>query len=494
MSKLRDVVVVRVGEKGAREDEHFHSPEVQIEAARRWAKDRGERLAASPIPEIDVSGRLPLSRPPGLLAAIEMIEAGQADQLVVAYFDRLVRSLKVQLEVIDRVERAGGEIFALDHGKLTNGTAAQRLSTNMLGSVFQYFAEITGEKVTAAQARAVARGVYPHPKIPVGYVRENGVLTVVMNVLSTSWRNELGHFRFHVVQESRPIVRPSERRRCRYPQAARGRGLRSWPVAFGTGPRLEGGLRGPMLVEMAGIDGTGAFQRARTPAQKQQRREAILAAARALALGRGVGNVTLAAIADEVGLAKSNVLSYFGTLDAIYLHLVNEEWRDWVTVAAARLTGATSGPADVADALSLSFAEQPLLCDLLAHAVRYVEHSVSADDVLAQQVTVGPAVDHLVTKIVDALPQLSEPVAIDLMLLTAIVGGGLWLRANPSPGLKSLYKTNPAMPAAFIDFAATLQTLVRTLIEGVIASDEPPQRLIHQRHVTEAAPRRRPRH
>jgi hypothetical protein len=49
----------------------------------------------------------------------------------------------------------------------------------MLGSVFQYFAEITGEKVTAAQARAVARGVYPHPKVPVGYVRgEDGVLTV----------------------------------------------------------------------------------------------------------------------------------------------------------------------------------------------------------------------------------------------------------------------------------------------------------------------------
>src|SRR6516225_544692 len=147
MSKPRDVVVVRVSEKGDREDEHFHSPEVQIEAAMRWARDRGERLVTSPIPEIDISGKLPLSKRPGLLAAIEMIEAGRADQLVVAYFDRLVRSLKVQLEVIERVERAGGEIFALDHGKLTNGTAA--------------------------------RGVYPHPKVPVGYVRgENGVLAV----------------------------------------------------------------------------------------------------------------------------------------------------------------------------------------------------------------------------------------------------------------------------------------------------------------------------
>ena len=62
MSKLRDVVVVRVSERGDREDEHFHSPEVQIEAARRWARDRGERLVASPIPEIDVSGKLPLSK------------------------------------------------------------------------------------------------------------------------------------------------------------------------------------------------------------------------------------------------------------------------------------------------------------------------------------------------------------------------------------------------------------------------------------------------
>jgi DNA invertase Pin-like site-specific DNA recombinase len=125
-------------------------------------------------------GKRPLVKRPGLLKAVEMIEAGQADHIVVAYFDRLVRSLKVQLEVIERVERAGGEIFALDHGKLTNGTAATRLSTNMMGAVFQYFAEVTGEKVTAAQACAVARGVLPNSRIVPGYMRrEEGVLVVV---------------------------------------------------------------------------------------------------------------------------------------------------------------------------------------------------------------------------------------------------------------------------------------------------------------------------
>ena len=108
-----------------------------------------------------------------------MVEAGEADHIVVAYFDRLVRSLKVQLEVIERVEQAGGEIYAIDHGGLTNGTAATRMSNNMMGAAFQYYAEVTGEKVKAAQERVVARGVLPNSRISPGYVRgEDGVLVV----------------------------------------------------------------------------------------------------------------------------------------------------------------------------------------------------------------------------------------------------------------------------------------------------------------------------
>jgi len=91
---------------------------------------------------------------------------------VVGVFRSAGASLKVRLEVIERVEGAGEESFALDHGKLTNGTAAQRLSTNMLDSVFQCFAEITGEKVTAAQAPAVARGNKP-PNRTGSWQREN---------------------------------------------------------------------------------------------------------------------------------------------------------------------------------------------------------------------------------------------------------------------------------------------------------------------------------
>jgi DNA invertase Pin-like site-specific DNA recombinase len=170
-AKPRDVVVVRVSEQGDREDENFHSPKAQLARAKLWSEDQGNRVVGA-FEEIDVSGKLPLAERPGLLRAIEMAEAGEADHIVAAYFDRLVRSLKVQLEVIERVERAGGEIYAIDHGRLTNGTAATRMSN-------QYYAEVTGEKVQAAQQRVVARGVLPNSRISPGYLRgQDGVLVV----------------------------------------------------------------------------------------------------------------------------------------------------------------------------------------------------------------------------------------------------------------------------------------------------------------------------
>jgi DNA invertase Pin-like site-specific DNA recombinase len=178
MQKARDVVVVRVSEQGDRDEENFHSPKAQLARAKLWSEDQGNRVVVA-FEEIDVSGKLPLARRPGLLKAIEMVEVGEADHIVVAYFDRLVRSLKVQLEVIERVERAGGEIYAIDHGRLTNGTAATRMSNNMMGAAFQYYAEVTGEKVAAARERVVARGVLPNSRISPGYVRgEEGVLVV----------------------------------------------------------------------------------------------------------------------------------------------------------------------------------------------------------------------------------------------------------------------------------------------------------------------------
>jgi hypothetical protein len=66
MQKARDVVVVRVSEQGDRDEENFHSPKAQLAKARLWSEEQGNRVVDA-FEEIDVSGKLPLARRPGLL-------------------------------------------------------------------------------------------------------------------------------------------------------------------------------------------------------------------------------------------------------------------------------------------------------------------------------------------------------------------------------------------------------------------------------------------
>lgn len=170
----RIYVVLRVSDQGERTDDALHSPTTQLASVERSAADKGQTIVGVGK-EIDVSGKRALSRRPKLLEAIEAVEHGEADAIVVAYFDRLVRSLKVQLEVVERVERAGGEIYALDHGRLTNGNAMERLTGHLLGAINEFYSNQIGEKTTTARIVATSLGRAPF-KTPLGYVRDGGRL------------------------------------------------------------------------------------------------------------------------------------------------------------------------------------------------------------------------------------------------------------------------------------------------------------------------------
>ena len=161
-----------------REGESFASPAEQRERIEQACAREGLRLVGD-HEELDVSGGAPLDRRAGLSAAIEAIEAGTADTLIAAYFDRIFRSVRVQAQVLERIERAGGKVLAVDVGAVGEGSAAEWLSASMHGMMSEYFKRQIGEKSSAAQRRAIARGVPPLANIPPGYRRgEDGRLVV----------------------------------------------------------------------------------------------------------------------------------------------------------------------------------------------------------------------------------------------------------------------------------------------------------------------------
>src|SRR4029450_13414645 len=105
----RAVGVIRISRVGDREGDRFISPITQREAIERLCAQRGWRLVDI-FEEPNVSGGRALNRRPGLMNAVKAIEARRADVLVVAFFDRLARSVKVFGEVLERVEAAGGSV------------------------------------------------------------------------------------------------------------------------------------------------------------------------------------------------------------------------------------------------------------------------------------------------------------------------------------------------------------------------------------------------
>ncbi len=172
----RAIGIVRVSRVAGREGESFASPDEQRQRIEAECERAGLDLLEV-IPELDVSGGTPLEKREGLRTAVERVEAGEAQVVVAAYFDRLCRSLKVQGELLERVEAAGGQVLAVDIGQVTNGSAGQWLSGTLLGAVNEYQRRTTTERTAGAQARAVARGATPWARVPLGYDRSNGTLS-----------------------------------------------------------------------------------------------------------------------------------------------------------------------------------------------------------------------------------------------------------------------------------------------------------------------------
>lgn len=118
-----------------------------------------------------MSGGAALDKRPGLRRAVAAVGAGEAEVVVVAYLDRLVRSLPVRIDVVGRVEAAGGEVLIANVGRLSKSSAASKLSGHMLGLVSEYQRNTTAERTHEAKQRAIDRGVPPFPNIPPGLQR-----------------------------------------------------------------------------------------------------------------------------------------------------------------------------------------------------------------------------------------------------------------------------------------------------------------------------------
>jgi AcrR family transcriptional regulator len=218
------------------------------------------------------------------------------------------------------------------------------------------------------------------------------------------------------------------------------------------------------------------FQRARNDEQREARRQTILAAAAAMLAEMPVAEVTLNELSRRAGLAKSNVLRYFESREAVLLELLDSAWQDWLTELEPEFDGAVDAAAplaeradQVAGVLASSLAARPMLCDLISAQAAVLEHNVSPQ-VAAQYKRASIAgIGALGGRVLGQLPELGDQDAVKLAGAAVMMTGALWPHTHPSTALLAAYEADPALAAMRLDFTTTIGEVLQLMIAGLMA-------------------------
>jgi DNA invertase Pin-like site-specific DNA recombinase len=164
--------IVRVSHMNGRKagEENVHADRDQLAAIERHAREHKARLEVLP-PELDVSGGLPLEQRPSLLRAIEGVECGEFDGIIVAYLSRLGRNVREQLRAWDRVEAAGGRIVVVQEG-IDTSTPNGRMHRTILLAIAEHEREQHGERFENLRRWATEAGIWQRRQTPRGYRKD----------------------------------------------------------------------------------------------------------------------------------------------------------------------------------------------------------------------------------------------------------------------------------------------------------------------------------
>jgi DNA invertase Pin-like site-specific DNA recombinase len=155
--------VSRVGDRA----KTLISPKLQKREILGWASGRDVELEMLK-PELDQSGGK--DQRPILQAAIDRIEYGELDGIVVWNFARFTRSLASSLRFLEAIEGVGGELHSASQ-PVDPDTPSGRMTRNFFFSIAQAEREEAAAGFEKAKADAIARGVWTAPHVPFGFVK-----------------------------------------------------------------------------------------------------------------------------------------------------------------------------------------------------------------------------------------------------------------------------------------------------------------------------------
>ncbi|SDS98136.1 TetR/AcrR family transcriptional regulator [Actinoplanes derwentensis] len=216
------------------------------------------------------------------------------------------------------------------------------------------------------------------------------------------------------------------------------------------------------------------FKRARSEQQREIRRQAILDTAAAMLREMPVADVSLNELSRRVGLAKSNVLRYFESREAVLLELLDVFLGTWLADLAAELADDVEPLAapevragQLAEVLSRSLADRVVLCDLFGAQGGVLEHNVSVEmakqhkrSSLAKLTVMADLMRH-------HLPELGDGAQL-FCLMSLVSAGALSSYVPPPPSILAAYADEPALSVFHLELRDALRISFTIALVGAL--------------------------
>lgn len=219
------------------------------------------------------------------------------------------------------------------------------------------------------------------------------------------------------------------------------------------------------------------FQRARSEEQRALRRQSILSTTAGMLTEMPVSQLSLNELSRRVGLAKSNVLRYFESREAILLELLDAEAREWVADVDRQIEDVD--PGDVAaraefvtGVIASTLAARPVLCDLMHAESGVLERNVSVEAVLRHKYATQQMATEIARVLTTAVPELTAEDAVEVIVALLLVAAAAWPYAQPGDALAAAYAHDPTVGAMHRDFTTLVQRTLTLTIRGLLAEKE----------------------
>ena len=223
--------------------------------------------------------------------------------------------------------------------------------------------------------------------------------------------------------------------------------------------------------------GVTSFQRARSEEQREIRRQAILDTAASMLTEMPVADISLNELSRRTGLAKSNVLRYFESREAILLELLDQLGQALYADGAARIPAGISADAPLrtrvtrlASAVAEEFAEREMLCELLSSQASVLERNVSPETIIRYKRSTYRSLEGFSVVLREVVPELDAPKAGEAARAIVIAVGAYWTHAHPPANLRQVYDADPALVFLPEQFRAALERVIAVTILGLLAA------------------------